>query len=268
VKTFRFGISRSHAGPQLLESAKRFAAVVGGVIRRSPRVIVARSYEHMEEGVLTGGIDVAWMPPLIQLRMIDAGADLSVVSERQGAVVYRSALLVAADSAYQRVADLRRARMAWSDRYSASGYLFPLLQLRAAGIDESELSSQSFAGSATSAVTAVLDGRADVCSVHVSNEAAESPQRALVDVRAQWPQIESRLRVLAVSDAIAPDGMILGSALQGGFGAHVRDVLLGLHHSDEGRESLRQLLQADRLAPVTANVVRTLTALQKLVAQL
>ena len=122
--------------------------------------------------MLVGGIAIAWMPPLMHVRAAHKGALLACVSQRDGALTYRAALLVRADSDAPRVPSLRGARAAWADPYSASGYLFPQLHLLAAGIDPRyDFASESYYGSAAAACRAVVDGDADVCAHYISDGA-------------------------------------------------------------------------------------------------
>jgi phosphonate transport system substrate-binding protein len=258
VRTIRFGVSRSHGGTQLVESTRRFAARLQERLGRPVTSIVARDYEHLREGVSTAGIDLAWMPPLLHAR---SDGLLAAVVERGGSVMFRAALLVRADSAFQRLADLKTARAAWSDRSSASGYLFPRLHLSQAGI---EPAGESLFGSAASAMAAVIDGKADFSSCFVSHEAGGDLTRAQADVARSFPPAAWRLRVLDVTDAIPPDGLVLASGIEGTLQARLRDLLLGVHETPEGAAVLRDLFGADRLVPVTSQVSRAIERLRTL----
>src|SRR4051794_1186678 len=167
-----FGISRSHAGHDLDAGARLFAEALTARIGRKLSVTVTPDYERLLDGVLVGGIAVAWMPPLMHVRAAHQGAPLAAVSQRGGALAYRAALLVRADSHRTTVRGLRGARAAWADPYSASGYLFPQLHLLAAGVDPRyDLESEKFHGSAAAACRAVVDGDADVAAHYISDAA-------------------------------------------------------------------------------------------------
>jgi phosphate/phosphite/phosphonate ABC transporter binding protein len=273
-RPLRFGVSRHHGGQQLVDGARRFASVLGEALKRPLQLVVASDYDRLLEGVLIGGIDLAWMPPLLHSRAVAEGALLAAVSERRGERTYRSALLVRDDSRFRALADLSGARVAWTDRSSASGYLFPRLHLEAAGIDPvHDLDGESFLGTPARACAAVVAGEADLCACYVSDVdgASWSRARAADDARglaraqaAMLDQVRDAvgeaaaagLRVLDVTDAIPPDGLVLGAPLDGWEQARLRDALLALHRSPDGADAIRGLLHADRLAPVTGDVAR------------
>jgi len=249
VRTIRFGVSRGHGGPQLLLGVRHFVALLGQRLGRPVTSIIARDYDHLLEGVTMAGIDLAWMPPLLHAR---SDGLLAAVVQRGGAVTYRAALLVRADSAFRSPADLRRARAAWSDPASASGHLFPRLHLLASSVTPA---TESFHGSFAAAMAAVVDGRADVCSCFIRNDAGE---RALEDVAHSFPQAGPHLRVLDVTDSIPPDGLVLAAGIDGNLQARLRDLLLQLHEDEAGAAVLHELFGAERLVPVTAQVARTI----------
>jgi phosphonate transport system substrate-binding protein len=177
---------------------------------------------------------------------------------RGGALTYRAAILVRADSDYAKLRDLAGARAAWADPFSASGYTFPRLHLSAAGIDPAmDCAGEEFHGSAARACTAVAEGEADFAAHFLSEEAAGDPVLARVELRhALGERVADSLRILATTDRIPPDGIVLSPPLDGLLQATLRDALLSLHDSGDGRAVLRGLLGADRLAPVTSDVAR------------
>jgi phosphonate transport system substrate-binding protein len=264
VRTVRFGVSRSHGGAQLIEGTRHFSALLGARLGLPCKPIITNDYDHLLEGVLVAGIDLGWMPPLVHLRAAARDGLLACVSQRAGAVTYRAALLVRADSDYATLADLRGARAAWTDRASSSGYLFPRLHLLHAGIDPERELSESLLGSPAAALAAVIDGKADLCGSFVSDGSAGDPAAALADVARSLPAAAWRLRVLAVTDSIPPDGLVLAPGIDGALQARLRDLLLSLHQTPDGTGVLRELFGAERLVPVSTSVARALERLRAL----
>jgi phosphonate transport system substrate-binding protein len=256
----RFGFTRAHGGERLHENARRFASVVEALLEQPVKLVIARDYEHLLEGLLVGGIDLAWMPPLLHARA--ASGLLAAVSERDGALVYRAALLVRAESEYQTIPDLRGARAAWSDPSSASGCVFPRLHLHAAGFDLSRLRGETFFGSPASAMTAVIEGQADLCACPVREGAKSDTDIALADIYRTCTKGAWRLRVVAVTEPIPPDGFVLAPTVDDSSQARIRDALLVLHERPEGAYALRGFLNADRLAPVAGSVMQILDRLR------
>ena len=268
-----FGISRSHSGRDLDAGAREFAEALSSRVGRRITVTITPDYERLLDGVLMGGIAVAWMPPLLHVRAAHQGAPLAAVSQRGGALTYRAALLVHADSDRTTLRSLHGARAAWADPYSASGYLFPQLHLLAAGVDPRyDLASEGYHGSAAAACRAVVDGNADVCAHYISDAAGDAREEqwklGQLELRqALGDHVGSQLRILDVTDPIPPDGMVLAAPLDGRLQAALRDALLSLHADPDGAHALHALVQADRLMPVTGEVVKIIARLRAHVPQ-
>ena len=271
-----FGISRSHAGHDLDAGARLFADALAARVNRKIAVTITPDYERLLEGVLMGGVSIAWMPPLLHARAALKGAPLAAVSQRNGALAYRAAILVRADShriSGFGVRSLRGARAAWADPSSASGYLFPQLHLLAAGVDPRyDLASERFLGSAAAACRAVVDGEADVCAHYVSDAAGASRDQhwklAHLELRQSLGEhLGTNLRILDITDPIPPDGVVLAPPLDGRLQAALRDALLSLHDDAAGARALQALLQAERLMPVTGDVVKIIARLRAHVPQ-
>jgi phosphonate transport system substrate-binding protein len=251
----RFGISARHGGPTLLEGARGFARAIGTQLGRTVRLVVLEDYQKLLERV-GGGLELAWLPPLVHVEAAGKGAKLVAVSQRSGALTYRSALLVHAESKHREVKDLGGARAAWTDPLSASGHLVPRLHLTAAGVT---LADEAFVGSALAACSAVADGKADVCACFVRDR-PNDPAAWLWDVSLVYPPAAWRLRAVDVTPAIPPDGVVISSQVEPALATSLEEILLKVHEDRAGREALKALMNADQLvatdAAVTASVAR------------
>jgi phosphonate transport system substrate-binding protein len=266
VTSLRFGVSQGHGGGSLVEGANGFVTSLGKMLDLTVRLIVAPDYEKLLAAITGGGLDVAWMPPLLHVRATAARASLVGVCERNGARTYRSALLVRADSRATSVKDLAGARVAWTDRASSGGYIFPRLHLLAAGIAPGKgISNEKFVGSPRAACAAVADGNADLCACFISEEGAKDAARALEDVKRVYPPAPWRLKVLDVTEAIPPDGVVLAETVPADVARRITEALHDLHKLAEGREALQKLMYADKLVPVDVIVARALARLAQLV---
>jgi ABC-type phosphate/phosphonate transport system substrate-binding protein len=156
---------------------------------------------------------------------------------------------------------LAGARVAWVDPRSTGGYLFPRMHLFAAGVDPKvHLAGEEFYGSHPRAVMAVVRSEADLCACHISESAAGDVQLALAEVRRIVGVPDAPLRVLAITESIPADGIVLG--------AQVADKdalsrgLLHLHERVPGAQALRALTNADRLVAPTAEVQHIIARLR------
>ncbi|WP_376099101.1 phosphate/phosphite/phosphonate ABC transporter substrate-binding protein [Roseomonas sp. CCTCC AB2023176] len=111
-----------------------------------------------------------------------------VTKEADGSTSYIAVLYVRADSSITSLEGLRGKSMAWADPNSASGYLIPRAELRAAGINpDAYFSRTGFAGGHEQAVVAVLQRQYDAGVTWTSGQGEESQGytrgnlRAMVD---------------------------------------------------------------------------------------
>jgi phosphonate transport system substrate-binding protein len=263
IQPLRFSVSRSHGGPHPLEGALQFAEVLSARLGAQVELKQASDYDQLGEWLVGGRAHLAWMPPLSHARATAKGAVLAAVAERGGALTYRSALVVRADSMHTALAGLRNLKVAWTDPSSASGYLFARLHLLAAGVDpRRDNLEENFYGSTRAACHAVIRGEADLAACYVRDAAAADHNLAQLDLERVLPGAATQLRVLDVTDRIPPDGVVLSQRLAPEVQAMVRDVLLDLHNQPSGRAALEGLMQAERLRGVTEDVRKVLARLR------
>jgi phosphate/phosphite/phosphonate ABC transporter binding protein len=198
-----FGLVVPSAGSDVERNVDAFLAALSRqiaipVVRRD-----AASYEALAADVRDGRADAAWLPPIVFVTLGDVVRAIgSVLRGRQA--TYDAALVTRADSPITSLDGLRGARAAWVDRWSAAGYVLPRLHLALHGLDPRRLfGNETFHGSHRSAITAVLDGDADVAGTyaHVSEGRA---------VAGGWDELEPSVkrvgvRVLATTGEIPPD---------------------------------------------------------------
>ncbi len=127
------------AGGTSSAQRNRFAQFSEMLARRSKLEVAlfeSASYEELATAVVSGYVDVAWLPPIpfIALNRHEAVVPL-VHLPRGGTSTFHSALIVRSDSRFRTLSDLRGARAAWVDRYSASGFVVPRVALANAGLD-------------------------------------------------------------------------------------------------------------------------------------
>jgi ABC-type phosphate/phosphonate transport system substrate-binding protein len=242
VGSLRFGVSRAHAGPKLVEGARLLAAALEGQLDTRVSLEIYDHYEEVLDAILKARLEMAWMPPLLHERAGAGGAHLVAVSQRGGALQFRSALLVRRESSFRELADLRGARAAWSDRHSASGHLYPKQHL-----GNLHLGNETIFGSPLEAMNAVLDGRADLCAAFVSDAAGRDRTLAENEIRVSFAPAADGLRVLDVTGAIPPDGIVVGAAVEPRERVRIAKALEKLHQAPAGKAALSVLMGAERL---------------------
>jgi phosphate/phosphite/phosphonate ABC transporter binding protein len=251
---------RCSTGPVFLdedgdELRTELGAALGTALGEPVEVRAEASYAALLERVLAGETALAWVPPAIFVRAHAAGVLPALLrAERAGGDHYRSAIFVRSDGPIERPLDLRGKRMAWVDRHSCAGYLFPRLALRRAGIDPKTcFSSEIFFASHARVVHAVLTGTADAGATFVQLDDRSDPERGLALAGwTAWAPPRS-MRPVLVSDPIPSDAIGIGISVPPGRREEIRDVLAHFHERPVGLRLLRALLGAERLVPASAD---------------
>jgi len=182
--------------PRMDELAKAMSERSGITLERHG----AASYEALADGVRTGKIDLAWLPPIVVVRLGDAVVPLGSIV-RGGKSTYEAALVVQESSRIKTIESLRGSRAGWVDPWSAAGFVLPRVKLALLGVDPRRLfRTEKFYGSHRSALEALLDGACDVVGTYARADAEGTI------VAGAWSEIEgAKVRVLATFGAIPPD---------------------------------------------------------------
>lgn len=191
----------------------------------------AASYEELAKDVKKGRVDIAWLPPIVHVRL---GADVVPLGSvlRDGRTTYEAALIVRKDSKAKTLANLRGMRAGWVDRWSAAGFVLPRVNLALLGIDaRNHFRSESFFGSHRGVVQALLDGACDVAGTY-----AQADGKGKVKGGA-WTEVPgAEVRVLTTFGAIPPDVIGARSGLPEAQRDAVRDALRACCMDAEGRK--------------------------------
>lgn len=155
------------------------------------------------------------------------------------------------DSGIHGVAEMRGKSFAFVDPATAEGYLFPLALLRKHGITDINtfFSRHFFTGSHASAISAVLDGRADL---------GAAKERIYKRQVARDGGIAKELVILAESPSTPETTLCLKSDIPLELKRKLTDVLLEMDKNREGREVLAAIesLRFTRAAKTDYNMVR------------
>ncbi|MBX3262342.1 MAG: phosphate/phosphite/phosphonate ABC transporter substrate-binding protein [Labilithrix sp.] len=241
-----FGLVVPPAGSGLGERVDRLASWMSERLGIPIERRDAASYEALADDVREGRTDVAWLPPIVYLRLGDAVTPLGSIL-RGGAAAYEAALIVRASSKIRTIDALRGTRAGWVDRWSAAGFVLPRVKLAILGEDPRTLfRTETFHGSHRSAIQALLEGACDVAGTY-----AQADEEGNVSAGA-WSEIDGAdVRVLATFGAIPPDVLAVRTAVADrirdkAFGAFkdacsdasTRDLIRGVFGGDDLTEGL------------------------------
>jgi len=240
---FRFALPPSLGKDAAEGRAARLQEALSKHMERPVEVTVMSSYAELAREVLGGTSDAAWGPPYVCARLEAMGVRAVARGIRRGSSGYRAALVARADAGLA-LDSLAGKTAVWVDRESAGGHLLALSLLRAKGLDPAKLFfAQSFAGSYRAALEQLLGGRADVSSVfaHLSEEGTQ-----VLGAEEVLPGSSAQLSVLALSDEIPNDGVLVAPEADPGAAFALEQSLLTLELEDDGAELLKDVFSVDR----------------------
>lgn len=150
-----------------------------------------------------------------------------------GTSSYHGYVFVRKDSGIQNVRDMKGKTIAFVERATTAGYVFPLAYLKEHGVRDLDgyFEEYYFAGSHDATIAAVLDGRADIgCAKNtIYNLVADRD-----------PRVEDEVVILADSPTVPSNGLGLRPDLEPATKQKLRDVLLGMAEDPSGRRALEE----------------------------
>lgn len=151
-----------------------------------------------------------------------------------GSSTYHAHLFVRRDSGIRSHEDMRGKRMAFVDRATTAGYVFPLAWLKEQGIRSYErfFSEAYFTGSHDAAIDAVLERKADVGAA----------KHSVYDrVRKENVRVETELVILGESPSVPSNGLCVRRDMEPDLKEAFRRALLELDRDPEGAKILAQI---------------------------
>jgi phosphonate transport system substrate-binding protein len=202
--------------------------------------VVATSYTATVEAMCAGRADIGALNSFgYVLAHEKCGVQVAAISLRTGLPYYRSQINARTDANINRIEDLRGKRFAFVDPASASGFLFPAAMLKKMGFDPERFFSQTvYAGSHPNVILAIYRGQVD---------GGASFEDARTNVQAQFPDVMQKIKVVGYTDPIPNDTWSLNPNLSPQLKARIKDRLLRIARTPDGREALRNLYSIEGL---------------------
>lgn len=156
--------------------------------------------------------------------------EAALVSVRFGSPTYNGQIIVRADSGIRKVSDLKGRTFGRPDPLSTSGWIIPMLTMRAAGIDpERDLREVVDAGSHDSVVAAVYNGDVDAGATYVD---------ARTRIEKDHPDVMEKVVVIEITTDIPNDGVQFVVSMPGELRDRIVNALLKIAETEEGKEAL------------------------------
>lgn len=162
-------------------------------------------------------------------------AEAALVSVRFGSPTYNGQIIARADSGISKVADLRGKTFARVDPLSTSGWIIPMLTMKAAGINpETDLEQIVDAGSHDSVAAAVYNGDVDAGATYVD---------ARTRIEEDHPDVMEKVVVIEVTTDIPNDGVQFHPGIPQELREKIVDALLEIANTEEGKNALNTAYQ-------------------------
>jgi phosphonate transport system substrate-binding protein len=232
------------------------------------KIVTSTSYEDLVTQFKANKIDFAFFSPVNFISAEkSAGAKVLLKKVYGNSEFYYSAIVVREGSSVKTVSDLKGKKVAFVDKRSTSGYLYPLVLFRNASLSLKDFSHE-FYGTHDDAVKAVVEGRAEAAAVW-----GDEPHTG-EGAWSQWAQknkVAASFRVVAWSEPIPNDAFAVRSDFYLKHPNIVFRVMEGMISlSDSSQGSLKDVFDTDKMTTATSrhyDSVRAILEAQKEIDQ-
>ncbi len=224
---------------------KPFAEYLSKALGVDVTVTVATDYSTIVEAMASGKVDIGIMPPAAYVQARSQGAAKAVLSSSlvdydeneqpisgSSANSFKGEVLVKADSDMTSLADLKGKTIATLSANSASGYIYPVAEMKDLGIDPTSDCTIVTVNDIPSEITAVLEGQADAAFVF---EGA----RYVFASKFENNDLFADLKVLYLTEGDIPnDAIAVLPSMDKDLQEKVKEVFLNMPNDDEGKEAM------------------------------
>ena len=248
-----FAFQKQKDPKSIAATAEKVSAMLSKELGLPVEVMVPASYGASVQALISNKAQVAYLSSIpFLLAKKEAPVQPLLVEERAEKTFYNSVFVVAKDSPYRTLADLKGKRMMFTSPTSTSGYVMAYSRL----VDEKLLrpaqnpaeffGAVNFAGGYDRALLSVLNGQADVCAV--SDYTIEGPKADIY----LTPKQRENLRVLTRTPGVPTHLIAIRSDLPVDLIITLKNALLQL--SEEHPELLADVYGAAHFTEVEETV--------------
>lgn len=207
---------------------------------------LATDYTTIVEAMASGQVQLGIMPPAAYVMARNQGCAEALLTSELGAYdretglpiegeltgTFKGEILVRSDSDMQELTDLKGKKIATLSANSASGYIYPVAELKDAGVDPVTECTLTTVNDIPSEITAVLNGQQDACFVFegARNVFANSfPDNDLF----------ADLRVLYLTEGDIPnDAIAVQPDMDQDMKDKIKETFLNMANDEEGAEAM------------------------------
>lgn len=226
--------------------AKPFAEYLSKKLDREVEVTLATDYSTIVEAMASGQVDIGIMPPAAYVQARDMDAAEAILTSQLGDYdqetglpiegsltnTFKGEILVRADSDLNELTDLSGKKIATLSPNSASGYIYPVAELKDVGIDPTTDATLTTVNDIPSEITSVLNGQMDAAFVF------EGARNVFASAFAD-NDLFTELKVLYLTEGDIPnDAIAVQPDMDDALKAEIKEVFLNMKNDDEGVEAM------------------------------
>jgi phosphate/phosphite/phosphonate ABC transporter binding protein len=209
----------------------------------------------LASALAAGQVDLAWIQPFsfVEAQAQAAGVTPLVKAVRHGLPFYRGVLFTQASRAVSGLDGLKGLTVAWVDKNSAAGYLFPRALLVSAGLKPKDVfKSEAFAGDHGAVCKQVLDGTVDVGATYADDRSGQ-PMNIDGCVQSLGTEATKGLKIIKETQPIPNDAIAARPGIDAGEIARIKKVFLALSKDLKGKSLLIGVFKAEGFDTVDAD---------------
>ena len=226
--------------------AKPFAEYLSKKLDRQVDVTLATDYSTIVEAMASGQVDIGIMPPAAYVQAKDMDAAEAILTSQVGDYdqetglplegqltnTFKGEILVRADSGLNELTDLKGKKIATLSPNSASGYIYPVAEMKDAGVDPTTEATLTTVNDIPSEITAVLNGQMDAAFVFEGARNVFASSFADND-------LFKELKVLYLTEGDIPnDAIAVQPKMDDALKKEIKDVFLNMKDDEEGAEAM------------------------------
>ena len=223
-----------------------FADYLSEKLGMDVNVTLATDYSTIVEAMASGKVDLGIMPPAayVQARNLDAAEallssqlvaydeDTEQPLEDTYTSTFKGEVLVKADSDMESLEDLKGKKIATLSPNSASGYIYPVAEMKDLGIDPLTDCTLTTVNDIPSEITAVLNGQQDACFVFQGARYVFASKFSDYD-------LFKDLKVLYLTEGDIPnDAIAVQPSMDDELKDKIKEVFLNMADDEEGKDAM------------------------------
>lgn len=229
---------------------------------------VLPSSDEMIGAMREGEVDLFFDSPLVATNVADqSGGQPFLRRWKDGVATYHSVIIVPADSQIETIDDLLGHRIGFQEPDSTSGFLLPAAFLRRADLELQELRSKEATPD---------EDQIGYVFTHDDKNTVSWLHRGWIDAAATDPgsfeeldaALPGQFRIIARSIEVPRQIVVSSAALSTEMQAHIAELLVAMHESEDGRAVLEQFNDTDRFDHFPDGLEQTFEPIREVLAEL